>query len=374
MARIAIVGAGPAGSAAGWHLAVRGHEVTLIDRAVFPRPKTCGDWITLGAVSELARAGLTRAVLESRAAERATITHTAIVSPSGRRTVNPSREAAYCIPRLVFDNVLWQHAIDAGCRPLQRNVRQLDSGDGDFLRDWPFVIDARGAHAGDANAIALRAYWTVPRRALADAEASTVQILTDEQFTRGYGWIFPAAIGAASVRFNIGVGMLAGDARAGHTVRDFFDRFAERHEVLRRWQLDTASREREVGCHVSLGLRRNRVSDPHVLRVGDAANVTDPLTGDGIAHALKSGRLAAEAIDGARDAAEAAARWQTSYNLQIQPELDRAHRLQRWLAGTTAKNVASTVIAAVPTLRRRVHQVVFNEMPYRELTRIVPVS
>ena len=34
-----------------------------------------------------------------------------------------------------------------------------------------------------------------------------------------------------------------------------------------------------------------------MLRIGDAANVADPLTGDGIGHALKSGRLAAEAID-----------------------------------------------------------------------------
>ena len=78
MARIAIVGAGPAGSAAGWHLATRGHEVTLIDRAAFPRPKTCGDWITLGAVAELDRLGLTRSIIESTANER----HRVAVGPA----------------------------------------------------------------------------------------------------------------------------------------------------------------------------------------------------------------------------------------------------------------------------------------------------
>jgi flavin-dependent dehydrogenase len=366
MARIAIVGAGPAGSAAGWHLATRGHEVTLLDRAAFPRPKTCGDWITLGAVAELDRLGLTRSIIESSAGERAAITHTAIVSPSGRRTVNPSREPAYCIPRLVFDNMLWRHAVTAGCRPMQRSVRSIGTGDGEFLREWPYVIDARGAHAGDANAVALRAYWAVPSSQLSNAEASTVQLITDPVFTRGYGWIFPADSTRERVRFNVGVGMLAADTRPGHRVREFFDRFVEVDPSLRRWR-HTAERERPVGCHVSLGLRRNAVGDAHVLRIGDAANLADPLTGDGIAHALKSGRLAAEAIDGAQGADEARRRWQTSYDTDIQGEIDRASLLQRWLTPTAAKNIAAVALAAVPALRRRLHRAVFNETTYRGL-------
>lgn len=368
MARIAIVGAGPAGSAAGWHLATRGHEVTLLDRAVFPRPKTCGDWITLGAVAELGRMGLTRPIIESSAGERAAITHTAMVSPSGRRTVNPSREPAYCIPRLVFDNMLWRHAVNAGCRPMQRTVRSIGTGDGEFLGEWPYVIDARGAYAGDANAVALRAYWTVPAPQLSSAEASTVQIVTDSVFRRGYGWIFPADTTHERVRFNIGVGMLSADARPGHRVREFFDRFVEVNPSLRRWH-HAAARERPAGCHVSLGLPRHLVGDARVLRIGDAANLADPLTGDGIAQALESGRLAAEAIDGARGADEARRRWQASYETGIQGEIDRAGRLQRWLTPTAAKNLAAVALTAVPPLRRRIHRAVFNEAPYRGLLR-----
>ena len=135
---------------------------------------------------------------------------------------------------------------------------------------------------------------------------------------------------------------------------------------LRRWH-DAAARERPVGCHVGLGLPRNAVGDARALRVGDAANLADPLTGDGIAHALKSGRLAAEAIDGAQDADEARRRWQASYETGIQREIDRASRLQRWLTPTAAKNIASVALAAVPPLRRRIHQAVFNEMSYRGL-------
>ena len=368
MARIAIVGAGPAGSAAGWHLATRGHDVTLIDRAAFPRPKTCGDWITLGAVAELDRLGMTRPMIEAGAAERAPITRTAIVSPAGRQTVNPSREPAWCIPRLVFDDMLWRHAVDAGCQPLQRTVRTIGAGDGEFLRDWPFVIDARGAHAGDANAVALRAYWTVPESQLSKEEASTVQILTDGIFTRGYGWIFPVHVMHGRVRFNIGVGMLSSDARPGHRVREFFDRFVERNPSLRRWH-DAAERDHAVGCHVSLGLPQNAVGDGGILRIGDAANLADPLTGDGIAHALESGRLAAESIHAAADRDDAAARWQHAYDTAIQPEIDRARTLQRWLSATAAKNIAAVVLSAAPALRRRVHQAVFNEIRYADFLR-----
>src|SRR5262245_59821610 len=256
MARIAIVGAGPAGSAAGWHLATRGHDVTLIDRATFPRPKTCGDWITLGAVAELDVLGLMRPEIEAQSPEYASISHTAIVSPAGRRTVNPSSEPAWCIPRTVFEDMLWRHAVAAGCRPRQRTVRTIGSGDGEFLSEWPFVIDARGAHAGEANAVALRAYWTVPHSQLSEWEASTVQIHTDSVFTRGYGWIFPVHVMRERVRFNVGVGMLSVDARPGHRVSEFFDRFIERNPSLSRWH-DTAERDRAVGCHVGLGLAEN---------------------------------------------------------------------------------------------------------------------
>src|SRR6266545_1000005 len=215
MARVAIVGAGPAGASAARHLASRGHDVTLIDRAEFPRPKTCGDWITLGSVAELERLGLPRADLERLAAQRASISGTVLVAPDGRRTMNPGRDVAYCIPRLVFDAILWRHAIAAGCRPMRLNVRDIGSGDATFLRDWDHVIDARGAQAGQPNAVALRAYWTARRDALDAGEDALVQIHTDAVFRRGYGWIFPVHGDAETMRFNVGVGLWGADSRPG---------------------------------------------------------------------------------------------------------------------------------------------------------------
>ena len=63
---VAVVGAGPGGSAAAYYLATRGLGVLLLDRAEFPRDKTCGDGLTpravgvledMGVLSDLSRAG-----------------------------------------------------------------------------------------------------------------------------------------------------------------------------------------------------------------------------------------------------------------------------------------------------------------------------
>ena len=51
---VLVVGAGPAGSSAAYHLARRGADVLLVDRFAFPRDKRCGDGIITAALEELA--------------------------------------------------------------------------------------------------------------------------------------------------------------------------------------------------------------------------------------------------------------------------------------------------------------------------------
>jgi len=365
MARVAIVGAGPAGSSAAWHLASRGHQVDLIDRSVFPRPKTCGDWIPLNAIAELETLNLGRLASDASTADCAPVTQTTIGAPGGRLSRATSRARAFCMPRLVFDAILWRHAIGAGCRPFQLNVRDAAA----LNADYDVVVDARGAAAGTANAVALRAYWTVPRDVLTPGEEAAVQIHTDARFERGYGWMFPVGSRNGHVRMNVGVGLWAEDSVRGHSIADFHDRFIATNSVLTRWT-KRASRERPVGCHVGLGIGPNAVVASGVLRIGDAANLADPLTGDGIANALKSGRLVAEAITETSDRAAAGAAWQARHDEAFVPEFRRALRLQRLLVRTMSKNVTARILALAPPLRSRVHAAVFGEMPYAELTRV----
>src|SRR4051794_27979858 len=55
---VLVVGAGPAGSAAAAWAAHAGYDVLLVDAALFPRDKTCGDGLTPRAVAELQKLGL----------------------------------------------------------------------------------------------------------------------------------------------------------------------------------------------------------------------------------------------------------------------------------------------------------------------------
>ena len=55
---LAVVGGGPAGTAAAWQAVQTGAKVILLDKAQFPRDKPCGDGLTARAVSYLQHMGL----------------------------------------------------------------------------------------------------------------------------------------------------------------------------------------------------------------------------------------------------------------------------------------------------------------------------
>ena len=55
---VLIVGAGPGGSTAAYHLARHGIDVTLLDKAAFPREKVCGDGLTPRGVKALQDMGV----------------------------------------------------------------------------------------------------------------------------------------------------------------------------------------------------------------------------------------------------------------------------------------------------------------------------
>ncbi len=362
--RIAVLGAGPAGAAAGWHLATRGFSVALVDAANFPRDKTCGDWLTPAALAELALMGLDHAALGRLAPGHATVTATRLVAPGGRASTRVSGAHGACIPRRTLDALVRERSLAAGCEPVQRTIRTF-AADAAYLAQFDLVVDARGATAGLANAIGLRGYFTVPRDVVGPAGAARVEIRTDAAFRRGYGWVFPVHADDAVVRFNVGVGLWKADSGTGHTVADYLGRFLARDPVARAIAAAATDAGRPVGYPVALGLWRHRVADGRVLRIGDAANLADPLTGDGIGNALASGRHVAEAVAEAADPAAAPSSWQDRYEREFAPELRRALVLRRLLIATSAKNLAAWLLDGVPELGNRLHRSVFGETRYR---------
>ncbi|MDQ1434168.1 MAG: hypothetical protein QOF59_984, partial [Actinomycetota bacterium] len=74
---VVVVGAGPAGAAAAITAVGHGLDVVCIDKAQFPRDKTCGDGLTANALRLLEHLGLSL--------EEMLVSETVLVSPSGHR-------------------------------------------------------------------------------------------------------------------------------------------------------------------------------------------------------------------------------------------------------------------------------------------------
>ena len=115
---VIIVGAGPAGTAAGYALAKRGLDVLLLDKASFPRDKTCGDALTPRAVAVLASMGV---LAQTRAAGFA-IHKLDVVAPNGNAlqvslgSTGIEPDNVLVVPRLVLDDILLRHALRAGAQ------------------------------------------------------------------------------------------------------------------------------------------------------------------------------------------------------------------------------------------------------------------
>jgi flavin-dependent dehydrogenase len=368
MATVAIVGAGPAGASAGYHLSSRGHRVTLFDRASFPRPKVCGDWIAEGSVEALAASGLDPDALLGAASEHAVVRGSRVASPRGETSEVRHSRRACCIPRLVFDDILLKRALGAGCAFEREEVRDLRPGHRGRLDGFDHVIDARGVYAGEANCVALRAYWTVDAEGLDPSWAETVHLFADDVFRRGYGWVFPVAREGTRVRFNLGVGLWKADSRGpGRNVAAFWEKFVAGNPMVRALEPRAVDRSKAQGHHVAVAEWRNRVSGDGVLRIGDAANLTDPLTGEGIANALRSGALAAEAIHRAAGAGEAERAWQALYETEFAPDLRAALVVRALLVGTRAKNAALWLMKRRPAFAERFHASLAGAHPWRHL-------
>ena len=122
---VLIVGAGPAGIAAALTLVASGKDVLVIDKAIFPRDKCCGDGLTTGALRILEMLGFD----PKSVANYQVFADILLRSPSGREiqlelpnintATNKTSQFAAIAPRLELDNALVQHARSRGVRIIE---------------------------------------------------------------------------------------------------------------------------------------------------------------------------------------------------------------------------------------------------------------
>lgn len=308
--QVAVVGAGPAGSAAAYFLAQRGLDVLLIDRGEFPRDKTCGDGLSPRALKVMEAMG---ALPQARALGQA-IEGVRFISPDGtwmqaRLPPYPAHPAyALILPRLILDDLLRTRALSAGARFLGRthivNLRPQSAGVELEDKDGAGTIRARAAIlATGASTSLLQASRVLRRRPSfrvaargyfegLDHPSEQIDFHFDGVPLPGYGWVFPTGDGTA----NVGAGTLGPSTafdRLGRNSRRLFDGFLG----LPSMQAELGS-GRRLGPVKSYPLRmdfaRVPTFGPRLLLAGEACGLVNPLTGEGIDYALESGQIAAE--------------------------------------------------------------------------------
>ena len=302
-----IVGSGPAGSVAAAVLARGGARVALVDKARFPRDKACGDLVGPRGIQLLDDLGI-------RVAGAVPVGDLVVVGPTARRVRLPCFTGrtypghALALPRAELDAALHDAAVAAGAEPfLGRAATPLGGHAGleGFMLATGIelradvVIGADGARSHVAATADLvdphRVLWGFAVRTYLDAPVDAPHIVLWEPAPwhafPGYGWLFPGPDGRANL--GLGLGMLSNRTAAAAAARDL-PAFTETLREL--GLLGRATATPILGGWLKLGMVGTRPARGRVLLTGDAAGLVNPLQGEGISQAMRSGRAAAEAV------------------------------------------------------------------------------
>ena len=317
---IIICGAGPAGTSAALTLKESGYSVCLLDKAVFPRDKICGDALS-GKVVSVARY-IDENLLEGFYDFSPKIGSYGIrfLSPSGIRLDIPFKKdleslahaPGFVSRRIDFDHFLVERAIACdhvtwkpGVTVSNIQIREHEVSllaNGEEIQG-KVLIGADGAHSIVARTTGLRNVHKKHHSAGVRAYVTGVSGFHTHNFIElhflkdllpGYFWIFPLLNGSA----NVGLGMLSSDL-AKHPGLNFRNKMEEvmfsHPEIAPRFE--GATLEGKIsGFGLPLGSRRLPISSDRVILTGDAASLIDPFSGEGIGNAMISGRMAAQTI------------------------------------------------------------------------------
>lgn len=280
---VLIVGLGPAGAAAAAAAAAAGLSVLAIDRRrQLGTPVQCAEFVPL-PMGRYAQPALVQRITGMRS-----------ILPSG--AVERSAFPGLMIDRAVFDQALATAASRQGAllrvrttlKALAHDEALLCAADGTIERArYQVLIAADGPHSTVARCVGLppltvvetRQYSLPLRRPHTDTD-----IFLSDAYPGGYAWVFPK--GAVA---NVGVGAdrrLIADLKAPL-------------EALRTTLADDGLVGRDIlsrtGGAIPVGGMRTPLVYENILFAGDAAGLTHPITGAGIASAVQSGERAARA-------------------------------------------------------------------------------
>src|ERR1700719_1669349 len=360
MRDIAIVGGGPAGAMCGERLARAGYAVTIYDEHL-AWEKTCGGGLTHKAIKAYP-------FLLSGPHPKKLIRTVELISSKGHRAHLALDQPIVIYSRAVLNGLLLERAEAAGCRVVLSRVTKLDTAGeratlafGDSRVEADFIVVAAGARNSllpgtrplARNDLEMTLGYFVP----AQAEGICVKFL---HHFEGYLWSFPRCD-------HLSVGICGSMSKhTSQELRRHLHAFMETENIPREGarfyshvlpspQKQTLSSRRVVGRNWAL--------------VGDAAAWVDPITGEGLYYALRSGELLAESLI-AKKAAEYPARIRKAFSadLEFATRIARRFYRGRFLGGAVATRMIQ-FIERSPTFRALMGDVFGGAQDYCSLKR-----
>jgi geranylgeranyl reductase family protein len=375
-ATVTIIGAGPGGAAAALKLDRLGIPCVLLDKAIFPRDKVCGDALSGKVIYGLNRIDKQIALdLFAETDIRVGCWGIKFVFPNTKMInitapgvekldLKMAKSEAFIAKRIDFDNFLVKEVRKSSLIDFRENVdvqsfERIDNQwiiknkQGEIIIKTDLILDASGALSRFSEQIAgikkdkkhlaggIRAYY---KNVKGFDDHNFIEIYFEKELTPGYLWIFPLPNGYA----NVGLGMRTDHISKGKVnLKKMLDDILKNNPRFKSRFEDAELDGKILGFPLPLGSKKRPISGDGYLLIGDAAALIDPLTGEGIGNAIVSGKIAGEIVQQAIENQAFDAEFLKQYDRAIYKKLWRelkiSHQLQRMMQYPWIVNILSSI-------------------------------
>ena len=314
---VVIIGAGPSGSnaAISYKKLNPDLKIALVDKAIFPRDKSCGDAFGPGVISALKRFG-NEHILE----DEPEVVSTTLFGPKNigiqnyiPEVKNKEDSIVYVIPRLDLDNRILNLAKEEEVETFEGyrfskffnneesvSVEIENEAKEKYILEAKLLVGADGANSrvrkslnlkqnSDWNkAIAIRAYIDSPNY-LEIFKERTLMFEINVSAIKGYAWAFPSK----GDLLNIGIGVpLSVFKKEKMDIKNLLDEFVK---TLESRGVEVENLRMEKSFMLPFASSRPKLGHNRVALIGDAGSMINPMSGEGIFYGMEAGFLLANA-------------------------------------------------------------------------------